>query len=108
MKKWNYTLKNGLALREAIYEENHIRVLLILKKCYSEIVDYFVSVGLTEEEDKEAEYQDYIENINLLLEINNDEEETVEENINLDEDDVNYELSNFYDLCDNCSIWVQI
>ena len=108
MRKWNYTLKNGLALRKAINEENYVQVLLMLKKCYAEIIDYFIKTGLTEEEDKDTEYQDYVENINLLLNINNDEEEIIEGNINLDEDDINYELSNLYDLCDNCGIWIQI
>ena len=98
MKEWKYTLKNGISLREAIKEEDYKNILLTLKKCYKEILDYFVSAGLTDAEDKDYEYEEYTENIDMLL----------EDIDSIEEEEIDYELSNFYDLCDNTNIWVKI
>ena len=98
MKNWDYTLKNSLQLRQAIKEEDYIKILLTLKKCYNEILDYFISVGLTELEDKDDEYEEYTENIDFLL----------QDIDNVEDEDIDYELSNFYDLCDNTNIWIKL
>ena len=98
MREWKYTLKNGKILREAINEENYEKVLKTLKECYTEILDFFVKEGLTEIEDRDDEYEEYVENIDILL----DDVDTIEE------DDINYELSLLYEMCDNTNIWIEL
>lgn len=98
MKIWKYTLKNSLELRQAIKEEDYEKILLTLKKCYTEILDFFVKKGLTEPEDKDYEYEEYTENIDMLL----------EDIDNIEEEEIDYELSLFYDLCDNTNIWIKL
>ena len=98
MKEWKYTLKNGKILREAIKEEDYEKILRTLKECYTEILDFFVKEGLTELEDRDDEYEEYIENINVLL----GDVDTIEE------DDINYELSLLYEMCDNTNIWIEL
>lgn len=97
MKKWKYTLKNGIALREAIDKEDMKRVLEILLDCYDEIMNYFVKEGYTEPEDRNYEYENYTEDI--IMELNSEE---------YDEDLINWLLSEFYDLCDIYNIWVAL
>ena len=98
MREWKYTLKNGKILREAINAENYEKILKTLKECYIEILDFFVKEGLTEQEDRDNEYEEYIENIDILL----GDVDTIEE------DDINYELSLLYELCDNTNIWIEL
>ena len=98
MREWKYTLKNGKILREAINEENYEKILKTLKECYTEILDFFVKEGLTELEDRDDEYEEYIENIDILL-----------EDIDIiEKDDINYELSLLYEMCDNTNIWIEL
>lgn len=97
MKKWNYTLKTGTRLRKAINEENHEEILQLMIRAYREIINYFIYIGLTDEKDFEDEFNYYTENILLMLE---DKE--------YDEDEINYELSDLYDLCDNNGIWIPL
>lgn len=98
MKEWKYTLKNGKILREAIKEEDYEKILITLKECYIEILDFFVKEGLTELENRDDEYEEYIENINVLL----GDVDIIEE------DDIDYELSLLYELCDNTNIWIEL
>ena len=98
MKEWKYTLKNGKILREAIEKENYEKVLKILKECYTEILDFFVKEGLTEPKNRDEEYEEYVENIDILL----GDIDTIEE------DDINYELSLLYEMCDNTNIWIEL
>ena len=98
MKEWKYTLKNGKILREAINEEDYEKILKTLKECYTEILDFFVKEGLTEPENRDDEYEEYIENIDILL----GDIDTIEE------DDIDYELSLLYDMCDNTNIWIEL
>ena len=98
MKEWKYTLKNGKILRTAINEENYEKILKTLKECYIEILDFFVKEGLTEIEDRDDEYEEYVENIDVLL----GDVDTIEE------DDINYELSLLYEMCDNTNIWIEL
>lgn len=98
MKEWKYTLKNGKILREAIKEEDYEKILRTLKECYTEILDFFVKEGLTELEDRDDEYEEYTENIDMLL----------EDIDNIEEEEIDYELSLFYDLCDNTNIWIEL
>lgn len=98
MKEWKYTLKNGKILREAIKEEDYEKILKTLKECYTEILDFFVKEGLTELEDRDDEYEEYVENIDVLL----GDIDTIEE------DDIDYELSLLYEICDNTNIWIEL
>ena len=98
MREWKYTLNNGKILREAIKEENYEKILKTLKECYTEILDFFVKEGLTELEDRDDEYEEYIENIDVLL----DNVDTIEE------DDIDYELFLLYEMCDDTNIWIEL
>ena len=98
MKEWKYTLKNGKILREAIKEEDYEKILKTLKECYTEILDFLVKEGLTEPEDRDDEYEEYVENIDILL----GDIDTIEE------DDIDYELSLLYEICDNTNIWIEL
>lgn len=97
MKEWKYNLKRGKDLIKAINEEDYKCVLETLLSCYLEILSYFQYKKIIDPEDFETEYNYYTENIQQMLK---DEE--------YDEDEINYELSDFYDLCDNCEIWIPL
>ena len=88
--KWNYELRCGRALRRAIEDEDLEKVLLTLRQAYRELL----RAGYIDEDD----YEEYTSNIDYQL----------EDTDNLDEDEVDYELSDFYDLCDNLRIWVSM
>lgn len=95
MKKWNYKLKNGLNLRKAIEEDNSEKVLKTLIECYEEIVDYEIKQGITKQDQRDINISHYIFDILNLL-----------EDTKFNQDDIKYQLSNFYDLCDNMGIRV--
>jgi hypothetical protein len=97
MRKWKYTLKNSKKLRNAIKEENYNDVLQILLICYREVINYFIYKGITKSEDFEDEYNYYTENIQDMINYGC-----------FDENDINYELNDFYDLCDNTNIWIEL
>ena len=86
MAKWNYTLKNGIQLREAIHEYDAARVLEELKVCYKELLKA-----------KQIDEYDYDGYVNQIDEYDEDD---------IDEFTADYELREFYDLCDNLKIWV--
>ena len=99
MAEWRYTLKNGKALREAIEDEDFAAVLDNLAKCCTEIYDKFP--------DEYWQYDDDIEDIsNQMDNLENYEDyDMTYEDV---EDEINYLLSNFYDLCDGLRIWVEL
>ena len=84
--KVNYTLPEDIAmsLRDAADEGYIPEVLSSLKSAYKAIND----AGLIDSDD----YQEYVDNIDI---IDYDDELSVE-----------YELSEFFDLCDNLGVWV--
>lgn len=84
--KWDYKLKTGSRLRKAIESEDLYDTLFALRLCYDELVD----AGFISEDD----YEYYTENFDMY-----DEE---------DVDSVDFELNEFYDLCDNLRVWVEI
>lgn len=89
MARWDYTLKWGEALREAIYEEDTERVVKCLIACYRELLNKL------SDEDKDW-YECDIEDAIFNLE-------------NFDEDeDVNEYLECFYDLCDDVRAWIAV
>lgn len=83
MAKWNYTLRNSRKLRDAIDTNEPLFVIMALKDCYKELEKR----GLV----KEYEHED--------LDIYGDDP-----NI----DDADYELCNFYDLCDGIRVWIEL
>ena len=85
--RWNYTLKCGKALRDAIKAEDIPEIFNQLKRAYQELL----AKGLIDEYD----YEEYTED----FEFYSDEE---------DEETVDYELGDFYDLCDNLGVWVAL
>lgn len=92
MKGWECKCRNGKRLRAAINDDDIVGVLKALIDCYNEIA----SNCYTDDEDFAEECAGYVEEINDLLEYGTPEE-----------DDVNYELNEFYDFCDNLNIWIE-
>ena len=89
MGKWNYTLRFGKNLREAIKLEDVDAVIIALIACYRELLNKLP------DEDKEWKAFD-IEDAIFNLE-------------NFDEgEDVDDYLEYFYDLCDDVGAWVAI
>lgn len=88
MARWKYELKCGKELRKAIEEGSCNRTLNILEKAYKELLE----AGLIDENDYEWYTDEFI----------------VYDADGLDEYDINYELSEFYDLCDNIGVWIPI
>ena len=89
MAKWNYTLRFGKSLREAIEEEDVEAVVKYIIACYRELLNKL------SDEDRDWKGSD-IEDAVYNLE-------------NFDEDeDVDEYLEWFYDLCDELGAWVAI
>ena len=93
MARWKYTLKSGTALREAIDNEDTEQVVKCLLLCYKELLDKLVG------EDRKCFMWDIEDTINVL------ESSTLDPD---DEDNVNYYLEEFYDLCDELRAWVEV
>ena len=89
MAKWVYKLRNGRALRDAIHRNQIQKVLTILKDSYKELLD----MGFIDDYD----YERYTEDFDMYV----DDDEYLMENID-------YELDEFYDLCDNLGVWIPI
>lgn len=93
MSKWQYKLKSGSALREAIDNEDEEQVVKCLLLCYKELLKKLT------DEDKEWKGYDIEDSIEVLRLYALDPD---------DGDDVNYYLEEFYDLCDELRAWVEI
>ena len=91
MAKWIYTLKFGKHLREAIEAEDVEMVVKCLIACYRNLLN------ILSDEDKEWKQFDIEDAIDCL------------ENYDADEDDdIDYYLEEFYDICDDVRAWVAI
>lgn len=90
-RRWTYTLKNGKKLRDAINSEDAKKVAEELINSYKELFEQ----GLIDEYD----YKTWTEDIEWL-DLDTDSEDAFE--------NINYELGNFYDLCDNINVWVSL
>jgi hypothetical protein len=93
MAKWEYTITSGKALREAIYNEDTEQVVKCLIHCYKELQSKLT------EEDKEWKGYDIEDSIGVL---------TLYALYPDDEDNVNYYLEEFYDICDDVRAWIEI
>lgn len=95
--KWRYELKSGEALRKAIRDEDVKAIQSALMDAYKEIHEAMP------DDFEDYELEDKLEELEILdtefdPDIHDDEEDVIE---NWD-----YELSDFYDLCDELKIWV--
>ena len=91
MAKWNYTLRFGKQLREAIDAEDIEMTVKCLICCYRELLNKL------SDEDRDWNEYDIEEEIMCL------------ENYHEDyEDEIDDYLETFYDLCDELGAWVAI
>ena len=93
MAKWVYTLTTGKALHNAIHEEDVQLVVKCLIACYKEL-----NSQLTDE-DKEWRGYDIEDAIETLTYCDADEAE---------DDDIDYYLDDFYNLCDELRAWITL
>ena len=101
MANWKYKLKFSRALRNAIHDEDSFAVLDALVACFTEVnqlvPEYY-------DEDDLAEDLMDIDSIRDDLE-EPDHYGQDDEDI---EDNINYQLSKLYDICDAYRIWIEI
>lgn len=88
---WKYNIKSGVDLRKAIDESDPKKVLEMIMKCCSEVVENI------NDEDLSFEF-------NRLKEEINDEMAWAD----IDEDSADYWLNEFYDLCDNTKVFIAL
>lgn len=93
MANWIYTIKGGKALHEAIENEDEQLVVKCLLQCYRELY------GKLSDEDKEWKGWDIEDEIETLTHFDADCYE---------DDDIDYYLDEFYDLCDDLRAWITI
>lgn len=93
MTKWVYTLTNGKALHDAICKSDKQLVVKCLLACYKELY-----AKLTDE-DKEWRGFDIEDTIETL---------TYYDVYNAEDDDVDYFLDDFYNLCDELRAWITL
>lgn len=93
MAQWNYTLRWGKQLREAICAEDEEFVVRCLIACYRELLNKL------SDEDREWKQFDIEEIIEILTLYALDPD---------DEDNVDYYLEEFYDICDDVRAWIAI
>jgi len=102
MAQWKYKLRNGKALRDAIEaDEDYDKVLDLLIACLKEINAKFPD--RYDSSDLETDIDD-IENQRDNLENYEDYDMTFEDV----QDEINYLLNDFYDLCDALRVWVSL
>jgi predicted nucleotidyltransferase len=91
MAKWIYTINSGTELREAIDADDFEATICCLSQCYQELLD---KLSVEDKEWKQYNIEDTIDHLN------NAED--------MDEDEINWYLSEFYDLCDELKAFVAI
>lgn len=89
MARWDYTLRFGKNLREAIHTEDTEMVIKCLIACYRELLN---KLSDEDRDWKEFDIEDAIFNL---------------ENFDYDEDVDDY-LDEFYDICDDVRAWIAI
>ncbi len=91
MAQWNYTIRWGKQLREAISAEDAEFTVRCLIACYRELLNKL------SDEDREKYKYDIEDTIEVL---------TLYRAYPDDEDDVDYYLDEFYDICDDVRAWI--
>lgn len=91
MAQWNYTLHWGKQLREAIQDEDAEMVVKCLIACYRELLNKL------SDEDRDWKEFDIEDGIACLENCDED-----------DEDEIDFCLADFYDICDDVGAWVAI
>ena len=89
--RWEYTLKCGKSLRDAIEAEDYEEVLQTLGDAYMEL--YLADLI---DEDECDEWREGV--ISLMDDLDEDGIE----------DEIDFQLSEFYDLCDNLRVWIPL
>ncbi len=94
MASWEYTIKSGSALHEAINNDDLKQTVKCLLLCYQELLNKL------DDDDREYYEVDIQDSIGVLMayELCPDD----------DEDFINDCLEDFYDLCDELRAWVKI
>jgi len=90
---WRCSLKNGEALVEAINEGDYSTIIDRLEDCFREI-----NQALPDDYDT-YELERDLEDLDILRENIEDDPYSIEE-------EIDYKLSEFYDLCDGLRVWV--
>lgn len=111
MKKWNYTLHQGKELRNLIYgndtEENDIKIIMLLKECYQELIAQPIFDDYDKNNLKEAfNFLDGDDEIIKLYFAHN--KDFYNYGFTNAEELINDRLHEFYDLCDSLNVWVAI
>jgi hypothetical protein len=91
MAKWNYTITSGTALREAIDNEDIEQVTNYLIQCYQELLN-----KLSDKDKKLCQY-----GVEDTIECLNGSED-------MDADEINWYLEEFYALCDDLRAFVAL
>ena len=93
MANWNYTIRSGKTLHEAIDEGDSALVVSRLLQCYRELLNKL------SDEDKDWKGFDIEDTIDILANYVIDPD---------DEDNVDDYLEEFYDICDDVRAWIAI
>ena len=107
MSKWKYTLKRGKALREAVEGVDLIEVLDELYMCYEELFE----ADIIDQDDHDRYIDDLLEtteNVEEILEYSDDYEDDDYLDDEDAQDEVDWQLTEFYDLCDNIGVWIPL
>ena len=101
MRRWIYKLMAGKQLRQAISDDDMTATLETLKECWKEINKAMPDIY--DEDDLEndlEELDNQLDNCNNYEDYSMTEDDVQEE--------INWQLSRFYDFCDEYGIWVEV
>lgn len=101
MAKWNYTLKNGIPLRQAIHNEEPEKIYTSLIDCFEEVNKKYPEEF---DEDELQDVLDDIENARDNFENYEDYDMSYDDVV----DEIDWLLEKLYDLCDYLRIWVDL
>jgi len=97
MAKWNFTIENGTALREAIYNDSVKQTVRCLYNCFKELYDKMT------DEDKDYYKYDIEDTMEILMLYRFDKDCDEDE-----KDNINYYLQEFYNICDDVRAFVAL
>ena len=96
MAMWKYTINNGTALREAIEDGSTEETVKCLLKCYNELKNKLSDEDM---EDYGYDIEDTIDTLKWYVFSSDDEE---------DEENIDYYLAEFYDICDSVRAFISL